>query len=82
MLAHRQSDKQASTLEKIKIKIAKLGVRQKARATITTRDGAKIKGFVSSAGDEDFVMRADFSQPRFMTFVLRDRKTASPTTIL
>jgi hypothetical protein len=67
MLAHRQSDKQASTLEKIKIKIAKLGVGEKARATITTRDGAKIKGFVSSAGDEDFVMR--------------DRKTASPTTI-
>ena len=65
--AHQQDNKQTPSVEKIKIKIAKLGVGEKARATITTKDGAKIKGFVYSAGDEDFVMR--------------DRKTASPTTV-
>lgn len=52
---------------KIRIKIAKLGEGEKARATITTKDGSKIKGYVYGAGDEDFIMR--------------DRKTASPTTI-
>ncbi len=62
-----QNHKQASNVEKIKIQVAKLGVGEKARATITTKDGAKIKGYVYNAGDEDFVMR--------------DRKTASPTTI-
>ena len=65
--AHQQDNRQASNVEKVKIRVAKLGVGEKARATITTKDGAKIKGFVYSAGDQDFVMR--------------DRKTASPTTI-
>ncbi len=54
-------------VEKIKIQVAKVGIGEKAKATITTKDGAKIKGYVSQAGDDDFVMR--------------DRKTSSPTTI-
>lgn len=54
-------------VEKIKIQVAKVGVGEKAKATITTKDGAKIKGYVSQAGDDDFV--------------IRDRKTSSPTTI-
>src|ERR1700694_4536195 len=54
-------------VEKIKIQVAKVGVGEKARATITTKDGANIKGYVSQAGEDDFVMR--------------DRRTSSPTTI-
>ena len=64
--AGQKADKQ-TPVEKIKIQVAKVGVGEKARATITTKDGAKIKGYVSQAGDDDFVMR--------------DRKTSSPTTI-
>jgi hypothetical protein len=66
-LAAGQKLNKEDPLQQIKIKIAKLGVGEKARATITTKDGAKTKGYVYSAGDDDFVMR--------------DRKTASPTTI-
>ncbi len=65
--AHQQDNKQTSNIEKIKIKIAKLGVGEKARATITTKDDSKIKDYVYSAGGEAFIMR--------------DRKTNSPTTI-
>ncbi len=65
--ASPQTNKQATPIEKIKIQVAKLGVGDKARATITTKDGAKIKGYVYRAGDDDFVMR--------------DRKTDAPTTI-
>ena len=65
--AGQKADNQASTTEQIRLKVAKLGVGEKARATITTRDGAKIKGHVSQAGADDFVMR--------------DRKTDAPTTI-
>jgi hypothetical protein len=65
--AGQKAAKQTSPIEKIKIQVAKVGVGEKAKATITTKDGAKIKGYVSQAGDEDFVMR--------------DRKTSSPTTI-
>ena len=65
--ASPQNDKQTSTLEQVKIQIAKLGIGDKARATITTRDGAKVKGYVYSAGDSDFV--------------IRDRKTDAPTTV-
>jgi hypothetical protein len=64
--AGQTADKQ-TPIEKIKIQVAKLGVGERAKATITTKDGAKIKGYVSQAGDDDFVMR--------------DRKISSPTTI-
>ena len=65
--AQPQNDKQTSTIDQVKIQVAKLGVGDKARATITTKDGAKIKGYVYRAGDDDFV--------------IRDRKTDAATTI-
>jgi hypothetical protein len=65
--AGQKTDKQTTPIEKIKIQVAKLGVGEKARATITTRDGAKTKGYVYRAGDDDFEMR--------------DRKTNAATTI-
>ena len=65
--AEQQPDKRTPTIEQIKIQVAKLGVGDKARATITTKDGAKTKGYVYRAGDDDFV--------------IRDRKTDAPTTI-
>lgn len=65
--AGQKADKQTTPIEKIKIQVAKLGVGEKARATITTKDGAKTKGYVYRAGDDDFEMR--------------DRKTNAPTTI-
>jgi hypothetical protein len=40
--------------EKIKARIAKLGVGEKARAQITLGNGQKIKGYVTSAGDDNF----------------------------
>ena len=64
--AGRKADKQ-TPVEKIKIQVAKLGVGEKARATITIKEGAKIRGYVYRAGDDDFEMR--------------DRKTNAPTTI-
>jgi len=54
-------------VEQVKIQVAKLGVGDKARATITAKDGARTKGYVYSAGEDEFVMR--------------DRKTDAPTTI-
>jgi hypothetical protein len=65
-LAAQQGD-QVMTVEQVKIKIAKLGVGDKAKATIKLKDGAKSKGYIAQAGDDDFV--------------LRDRKTNAPTTI-
>ena len=56
----------AST-DKMKSKVAKLGVGSKARATIKLNDGTRVKGYVYSAGDEDFV--------------IRDRTTDAPTTV-
>jgi hypothetical protein len=58
---------QKSPVEKARSQVAKLGVGSKARATITLNDGTKVKGYVYSAGDDDFV--------------IRDRKTDSPTTV-
>ena len=63
----KQGDVQASTVEKVKIKIAKMGVGEKAKATVFLKDGTKKKGYIAQAGDDDFV--------------LRDRKTDEATTI-
>lgn len=53
-LARSSGQDEAKALEKIKAKIAKLGVGEKARAQIKLRNGQKIKGYVSSAGPDDF----------------------------
>lgn len=62
-----QGNKPAQTVETIKVKLAKLGVGEKAKATIRLKNGSKIKGYVALADEEDFV--------------IRDRKTNAPTTI-
>ena len=54
-------------LEHVKKSVTKLGVGSKAKVTITLHNDTKVKGYVYSAGDEDFV--------------IRDRKTDAPTTI-
>ena len=53
-LAQSSGKDEAKGVEKIKAKIAKLGVGEKARAQIKLRNGQKIKGYVSSAGQDDF----------------------------
>jgi hypothetical protein len=63
----QQSDSQVPTVDKVKSKIARLGVGAKAKATIKLKDGTKVKGYVAQAGEDDFMMR--------------DRKTDAPTTI-
>ena len=55
------------TADQAKIEVAKLGLGEKARATITLKSGTRIKGYVSRADENDFV--------------IRDRKTDTPTTI-
>ena len=57
----------AATVEKIKIKIARLGVGEKAKATVILKDGTKTKGYIAPAGEDDFI--------------LRDRKTDGASTI-
>ena len=58
---------QTSSLDKAKSQVAKLGVGSKARATIKLNDGTRVKGYVYSASDEDFI--------------IRDRNTDAPTTV-
>ena len=65
--ASRQGDKQATTVETIKSEVAKIGVGEKAKATITKKDGTRTKGYIARADEDDFV--------------IRDRKTDAPTTI-
>jgi hypothetical protein len=63
----KQADSPATTLEKVKSKVAKLGVGEKAKATVFMKEGSKTKGYIAQAGNDDFV--------------IRDRKTDAPTTI-
>lgn len=63
----KQGESPATTLEKVKSKVAKLGVGEKAKATVFMKDGTKTKGYIAQAGNDDFV--------------IRDRKTDASTTI-
>jgi hypothetical protein len=65
-IAHVAAQTQTN-LEKAKKNVARLGVGSKAKTTITLNDGSKVKGYVHSAGDDDFV--------------IRDKNTDTPTTI-
>ena len=65
--AGQNNDKAAIQIQKAKKNVAKLGVGSKAKATITLNDGSKVKGYVYTVGDEDFV--------------IRNRKTDAPTTV-
>ncbi|HYX31432.1 MAG TPA: hypothetical protein VE863_23065 [Pyrinomonadaceae bacterium] len=59
--------KKQKTLEQVKKDVNRLGVGSKAKATITLHDNTKVKGYVYSVSNDDFVTR--------------DRKTDAPTTI-
>lgn len=63
-----QANADAQAIEKVRLKVAKIGTGDKARATVRMKDGRKIKGFISQAGATDFTVR--------------DRKTGDPTLIL
>ncbi|HXM35955.1 MAG TPA: hypothetical protein VN920_12255 [Pyrinomonadaceae bacterium] len=65
--AGQQKDKQAVTVADVRIEVGKLGVGEKASATITLKNGTKTKGYITRAGEDDFVMR--------------DRKTDKATTV-
>lgn len=54
-------------MDRAKKQIARLGVGSKAKTTVTLNDRTKVKGYVYSIGDDDFV--------------IHDSKTDSPTTI-
>jgi hypothetical protein len=54
--------------EKIKVKVAQLGVGDKTRVTVKMKGGTKLKGSITQAGANDFTVR--------------DRKTGNATTIL
>lgn len=65
---NRQQNNQAGTsVEKLKAKVAKLGVGEKAKASVILKDEKKAKGYIAQVGADDFV--------------LRDRKTDLSTTI-
>jgi len=66
-LGAQKTDNTSAKIDHARKSVAKLGVGSKARATITRNDGSKVKGYVYSAGDEDFV--------------IRDRKSDASTTI-
>ena len=67
VVAKTQAERDAQTLEQVKVKIARLGVGEKARITVKFKDGTKLKGYISQVKDEEFIVR--------------DRKTDAPSVV-
>jgi hypothetical protein len=59
---------QADSIEQIKMKLERIGVGEKARATVHLKNGTKLKGYIFQMGASDFV--------------LKDKKTNASTQIL
>lgn len=66
-IGHVMAGQKKDDSDHIKKSVARLGVGSKARATITLMNGTKVKGYVYSAADDDFV--------------IRDARTDAPTTV-
>jgi hypothetical protein len=64
----KQAAGDAGLTEQVKVKVARLGVGDKARVTVWLKDGTKLKGYISQAKDEEFIVR--------------DRKTDTPSVVL
>jgi hypothetical protein len=52
--AHSPLQEDAKTIAKVKAKILKIGVGDKARTKLKLRNGVKISGHINSAGNDDF----------------------------
>jgi len=57
----------ATSTEQVKGKVARAGLGEKARVTVRLKDSTKIKGYISQAREDDFIVR--------------DRKTDEPAII-
>ena len=68
VLARAKQGAQADSVEQIKMKLERIGLGEKARATVRLKNGTKLKGFIYQMGANDFV--------------LKDKKTLAPTQIL
>jgi hypothetical protein len=66
--AKTQAESEAQLMEGVKVKVARLGIGDKARVTVKFKDGSKLKGYISQARDAEFVVR--------------DHKTDAPTVVL
>ena len=65
--AKKQAENDAQLLEGVKVKVARLGVGEKARVTVRFKDGTKLKGYIAQVKDSEFIVR--------------DRKTDAPSVV-
>ena len=65
--AGTEAEKVSRDTAKVKASIARLGVGPEARVEVKLRDKTKLKGYISEAGDE--------------RFIIIDAKTGAPTTV-
>ncbi len=54
--AATEAEKQAKLAGKVRAAVLKLGTGEAARVRVTLRDKSKVEGYVSSAGDDAFVV--------------------------
>ena len=62
-----QAERNAQTMEQVKVKVARLGVGERARVTVKFKDGTKLKGYIAQGKEDEFIVR--------------DRKTDEPRVV-
>ena len=64
--AGSQDEKRASATAKVKQRIMERGVGEKARIEVVLLDGTKLKGYISEAGEDSFVVASSGAPNRVM----------------
>lgn len=59
VFAASQDEKETRRIAKVKSEVAKRGVGEKARIKVKLRDKTELKGYVSRAGEDDFLLIAE-----------------------
>ena len=68
--SQRAGSKEAERASRVKARVARLGVGFEARAKLRLSDKTTLKGYVSEAGDDDFVVVEDEThEPRRVTYL-------------
>jgi hypothetical protein len=71
VLAFARTVQGTTTVEKVKADVAKRGTDEKARVKVKLRDGSKLKGYVSQAGEDSFTL-TDSRTGQTRTLAYRD----------
>ncbi|MDQ3918778.1 MAG: hypothetical protein M3348_09905, partial [Acidobacteriota bacterium] len=71
--ARAQGDEQARRIEQVKEQVRRVGTGKEARVEVKLRGGSKLKGYISEATDDHFLLVDEAGNPTRVTYAEVER---------